>query len=360
MMKLTSWQELKKLVEPQFSKLFIKLRQFIKNHPRLGGGIVVFLFLVIALFLFCFISMAPSIPGSKETKVFEVRHGASLREIGKKLETEGIIRSRLIYEIYVRLKPQSRMPKSGRYLLGPGMSVDSIVKELRRGIPGQIKLTIPEGLTNKEVAELLERNNLVDKERFLKKLEDLAFVNEILGDLNVQHSVEGYLYPDTYHFTLDATEAQIIAVMLKRFKEIYNLHLKEVELDKLNEVVVMASIIEKEAQKPEERPIIAGVFYNRLERDYPLQSCATVQYALGVRKPRLLYSDLKVNSPYNTYLHKGMPPGPIANPGLASLKAAIAPAKVSYLYFVAKPDGSHVFSNTFEEHLKAQRQIDRE
>jgi UPF0755 protein len=240
------------------------------------------------------------------------------------------------------------------------MSVPAIVHELRRGIPPSLKITIPEGLNNKEVAELFSQKGLVNLASFTDALKDHSAIYELLDDYHIKTGMEGYLFPDTYNFELNASiEKEIIHKMILRFKDVYEQNFPEIPVNKRKEIVIIASLVEKEAKKPEERPIIAGVFYNRLRRGYALQSCATVQYSLGKRKERLYYKDLQVESPYNTYLHQGLPPGPIANPGLASLKAAVNPAQVSYLYFVAKPDGSHVFSTTFEQHLKAQHTIEK-
>lgn len=344
-------------INPDNSILKI-IRKFWRDHPRLGGGIVVFVILItIPIFAFLW-NFFPVDPGSDQLQVFEVPYGTSLRQVGSELQQLGIIRSKLAFEIYIRLNPKKRMVKAGRCRLGPGMNMFRIVKELRRGIPGQIRITVPEGLTVQEVASLFAAKGLANRERFLALVKDRQFINSILGE-EWPVASEGFLFPDTYDFSLNATEEEIITKMLKRFREIFEAEVGSVTPLKKREILIVASIVEKEAQKENERPLIAGVFYNRLRRGYPLQSCATVQYALGKHKKRLYYKDLEVNSPYNTYRYSGLPPGPIANPGLASIRAAVAPADVDYLYFVAKPDGSHVFSSTYRQHLIAQRMVER-
>ncbi|MGE5582805.1 MAG: endolytic transglycosylase MltG [Bacillota bacterium] len=335
-----------------------ELREFYHDHPRLGGGIVISLLIILMMLGFYGWNLTPVRFGAKDLQVLKIPYGASLREVGQTLEKHGLIRSGTVYEIYVRLKPARRMAKAGYYQLCPGMSLPRIVRELRLGIPPSIRVTIPEGLTSGQVADLLAQKGLVDRERFLSALQDFNFINEVLGDFKIKSSAEGYLFPDTYNFVLTGSnEREIIRKMLSRFKEVYQQNFGKMTAEKRREVVIIASLVEKEAKKAAERPVIAGIFYNRLRIGYPLQSCATVEYSLGKHKERLYYKDLQVNSPYNTYLHQGLPPGPIANPGLASLKAAVSPAKVRYLYFVAKPDGTHVFSLTYQQHLAAQRKI---
>ncbi|MGE5607107.1 MAG: endolytic transglycosylase MltG [Bacteroidota bacterium] len=333
-------------------------QKFWQDHPRFGGGILIFSIVAAISVVAFYWNFFPSDPGSTQSQIFEVPYGSSLRQVGKELQARGLIRSSFIFEVYVRLNPKKRMVKAGRCQLGPGMNLFQIVKELRRGIPGQIRITVPEGLTAKEIADLYSRKGLANRDRFLALLKDSQFIGGIMGEGWKAHP-EGHLFPDTYDFSLNVTEEEILVKMLKRFNEVFDAEVGEATPLQKREILIIASIVEKEAKKEDERQIIAGIFYNRLRRGYPLQSCATVQYALGKHKKRLYYKDLQVNSPYNTYLYSGLPPGPIANPGLASIRAAVSPAKVDYLYFVAKPDGSHIFSSTYKQHLLAQRKVER-
>ncbi len=186
------------------------------------------------------------------------------------------------------------------------------------------------------------------------------FVNEyeFLKDPKII-TLEGFLFPDTYYISEDLNEEEIIKIFLDRFNQIYiendiSEHILEKNIS-LNDFITMASIVEREAVKPEERAIISGIFYNRLGIDMPLQSCATVQYILKERKPILSIADTKINSPYNTYINKGLPPTPIASPGLDAILATLNPNKTDYIYFVAKGDGGHEFSKTYEEHLRAKK-----
>jgi len=358
-LRLTSWLHYTKINRYRMDDVLAKLRQWITSHPLLGGGIIISLVIISAVGVSYLWNLAPVDFQSSERQVVEIPFGASLRQISQQLETKGIVRNRFVYELYVRLDFKARMARSGRYLLGPGMSVPQIVKELTKGTTQDIRVTIPEGLTSKEIADLLAKKGVVDRERFLSLLADPVYMATVLKDLSSMGLTEGYLYPDTYRFSLETTEETVIETMVARFRQIYQKYLPKVSSERLKDILIIASIVEEEAQKAEERPLIAGVFYNRLQQGYPLQSCATVQYALGTHKKRLLYKDLQVDSPYNTYKHRGLPPGPIANPGLSSILAAANPAQVQFLYFVAKPDGSHVFSRTYAEHLRAQRNIEQ-
>lgn len=330
---------------------------FFKNHPLLGGGIIISLLLFLFLIGNYIWNLSPVKIGNKELQLIEIRYGSSLREVSEILKSKNLIHNKLVFEVFVRLNPKNNAIKAGWYHLGPGMSVPGIVKELRRGTPREIRLTVPEGLNINELADLLSKKGLINRERFLAKVFDLKFINSILADFHFSTSPEGYLFPDTYNFMLPITEDEIIIKMLKRFREVYLENFSKVPVTKRRELVIIASLIEEEARKTEERAIIAGVFYNRLRRGQPLESCATVQYVLGTHK-KLYNKDLLVDSPYNTYLHTGLPPGPISNPGLASLKAAAFPEQVEYLFFVAKPDGGHIFSRTYQQHLRAKRQIE--
>lgn len=361
--KITSWMKntnVCSLAKFNLNNPFTKdiWRKLWHNHPRLGGGIIISVILFAIILGAFFWNFFPVDPGSSQLQVFEVPYGTTLRQVGTQLHARGIIRSGLAFEIYIRLNPGKRMVKAGRCQLGPGMNLFRIVKELRRGIPDQIRITVPEGLTAGEVAALFSGKGIANRDRFLALLKDEQFIKEIMGG-DWKGTLEGFLFPDTYDFSLNSTEEEIITKMVKRFGEVFETEVGVVTPMQKREIIIIASIVEKEAKKADERPIIAGIFYNRLRRGYPLQSCATVQYALGKHKERLYYKDLEVNSPYNTYRYSGLPPGPIANPGLASIRAAAAPANVDYLYFVARSDGSHVFSSTYRQHLIAQKMVER-
>jgi len=294
-----------------------------------------------------------------QPKTIAIPQNASTSQIGALLEREGLVRHRLLFTTVVGVLNRSGSVKAGEYRLSPAMSLWEIIARLLRGEALLHAVTIPEGFTASQIASLLEERGLARKERFLALVaEPSRFSFPFLP--SGARNLEGYLFPDTYLLPRGVSEETIIRRMLQRFDEVVTQEMRERAQAlgfSLHQIVTIASMIEREAKRPEERPLIARVIYNRLERGMRLEIDATVLYALGRHKERLNLQDLDVESPYNTYRHPGLPPGPIANPGLASIQAALYPANVDYLYYVAKPDGSHVFSRTFQEHLEAQRRI---
>jgi len=239
------------------------------------------------------------------------------------------------------------------------MPAREIWRKLCAGEVAERKVTFPEGFAVESMAERLARELHVDKEGFLRAARGSEVTRRLPFPLP-RGKLEGYLYPSTYAFRVDARPGELVGQMLAGFSGAFWVpHEAEVRRSKLSlhKIVTLASLVEKEAKLDAERRLIAGVLMNRLQRGMLLQCDATVQYALGEHRTRLLYSDLKVNSPYNTYLHKGLPPGPICNPGLACLEAALSPERTDYLFYVARPDGGHVFSKTYEEHLAAIKKL---
>lgn len=285
----------------------------------------------------------------------EIPMGSSVFQIGRLLEEKGLITNRESFVWYLYLTGKKDVLKAGHYTFDYNISFPQLLTELQKGRPVIYKITIPEGYTTSEIARLLRDKGLIKIERFEELLQDRVFLNSHLVEFTPQTG-EGFLFPDTYEIAKGSSEEEILAVFLHRFRQVWSEISggRETSTFSLLELVTLASIVEGEAKVAEERPVIAGVFMNRLRRGLLLQSCATVQYALGERKQRLLYKDLQVESPYNTYRYKGLPPTPISNPGRASLMAVLHPVKTDYLYFFARADGSHIFSRTYREHLKAQ------
>jgi UPF0755 protein len=303
---------------------------------------------------------------TEEKILLNIPLGSSLTQVARLLEEEGLINNDRSFIWYVYLFGKQNQIRAGHYLLKPGLSFAGLLQELQRGRPIIHRVTIPEGLKADEITQLLAQKGLIDPEIFSDLLQDKQFLSSILPFELVVGSGEGFLFPDTYEFIDGMTEKEILSTLLRRFRQVWLELTVDAEGQELwddlqlspYKSVILASIVEAEAKVERDRPIIAGVFLNRIKKRYPLQSCATVQYALGERKSRLLYKDLEIDSPYNTYRNYGLPPGPICNPGRASLAAALRPTKTTYLYFVAKPDGSHIFSRSYREHLNAQRSLD--
>ncbi|WP_241254454.1 endolytic transglycosylase MltG [Brevibacillus sp. SYP-B805] len=313
---------------------------------------------------YVYAQLQPVAPGSQAVqKQVKIPPGASVREIGGLLEENGLIRSGTIFAYYVRSKGVGSRLQAGTYSFRVGQTIDEMVASMVNGdvIPDSVRFTIPEGWNVEQIATALAEQKLVDKEKFLKEVNtgsfpEFPFVAAIPKKAERKYRLEGYLFPDTYEVKKGATEHEIIAKMLAQFQKemkpewVETLKKRQMSID---DAVNLASIVEREVVVDKERPIVAGVFFNRIREHWLLQSCATVQFVLGKQRDRITFDDLKVDSPYNTYLHPGLPPGPIANPGRASLAAVVQPAKHDYFFFVTKKDGSseHYFSKTYEEHL---------
>lgn len=304
---------------------------------------------------------------NSEHKAIEVviPQGASTNDISAILYDKGVIRHPYLFRIISKIQKNDGLYKHGLFLLSASMTYEDIMAELKKnsGRSGTVRFTIPEGFELRQIAERLSEQGLVDKDRFMKVAEKGQFDYPFLKNLpDRENRLEGYLFPDTYEVFSNATEEEIIEKMLDRFGQVFSRQYYEraEELGmSVDEVVTLASIIEREAMLDNERPLVSAVFHNRLKsKDYPyLQSCATVQYILKERKPILSVADTKIKSPYNTYINPGLPIGPIASPGKASIEAALYPADVDYLFFVANSDGSHIYSRTYEEHLRAARKV---
>ena len=264
------------------------------------------------------------------------------KAVGDLLFKNGLISHPYLFRIALRLYGKDRNIKAGKYILRDDMSLYEIIDTLVKGKGVLEEVTIPEGLTSSQIADIFYKKGIIkDPERFLEIVK--------------KKGLEGYLFPDTYYVPMNYDEEKLIDMMTKRFwqkvPEDFREKAKALGLSE-KEVIILASLVEKEAKYPEDRPKIASVFLNRLKKGMKLESCATIQYILGTPKPNLTYEDLKIPSPYNTYLHKGLPPGPICNPGEASILSVLNPAKTDYLYFVVGKDGKHLFAKTYKEHLK--------
>jgi UPF0755 protein len=287
-------------------------------------------------------------------QVITIPEGMSLKEVAGSLESKGIITNKTVFILWTRLMGNSRQIKAGEYRLSSDMEPIRIMEILTRGIIITYPVIIPEGFSIEQIGDILAANDLVDKTRFIS----LAHEPDILQKYGISGpSLEGYLYPDTYQFGRGLSPALIIDVMVKRFWEIMEPYRKRIEAlgMTVEKVVTLASIVEKETGRAEEMPVIAGVFLNRLRKGMRLDSDPTVIYGMNDFAGNLTRKDLLESTPYNTYVIRGLPPGPIANPGLASIKAVLYPAETDYLYFVSKNDGTHYFSRTIEEHNRAVR-----
>jgi UPF0755 protein len=289
-----------------------------------------------------------------------IPRGASFRAAADSMAGAGVIQSPFAFRVYARARGRDRQIQAGTYLLRPGTRWSDLLRAMNGGTGIINRVTIPEGFTIAQITPVLVRSLHTTADSVDVAVRDSG-LRARLADPAL--TLEGYLFPDTYVFAPGTSARQAVTEMVKRFerewKPEYDTQAASLGRNR-HDIVTMASIVEKEARVPEERPVIAAVYYNRLKDGMPLQADPTVQYALGKHTERVLYRDLTIDSPYNTYQHPGLPPGPIASPGGASLRAALSPAKVPYLYFVAASDGHHEFRATMAEHERARRALQAE
>lgn len=336
-----------------------KRRRKIPARSKMGLYAILLLLLLVPIVLgFWWSGNLKPVSDSDQKQVMVIKEGMSAAQVAQELEKMKVIRSAEVFLQLCRIEKADAKLLAGMYYLSPALSSREILDVLLKGpVPDVIKITIPEGYTVSQIVNTLVKNNLGTKQELYQAMQtfqakNYSFLNGVPGG---DTRLEGFLFPDTYFFDKDAKPEEVLERFLQRFEQELTAETKN-RLKELNisvyTWVTKASIVEREAAKPEERPVIAGVFDNRLREGMALESCATVQYVLGEVKPVLSLEDIKIDSPYNTYKNPGLPPGPIANPGHASLNAVLYPNKTDYLFFVAKNDGSHAFAKTFNEHLQ--------
>lgn len=327
-----------------------------KKIVRFAG--IVFLCLLIASFVFLKkvskFSSTPFDATGKEIK-FNINSGQNLSTISDNLQNNGIIKNSFFFKILASYKESSRKLKAGEYILSASKTPLEILSIITKGSVKLYKLTLPEGLNIKEVAQRVEQAGFGASENFLLLAENQEFARKLGID---QVSLEGYLYPETYFFPKNTPQQKIIAAMVQAFNKAYNKEFRKQTIDmgfSIHEVVTLASIIEKETGAAKERPVISSVFHNRLKKGMRLESDPTVIYGIKDFNGNITRKDLRTWTPYNTYKIKALPPGPIANPGGLSIKAALYPDKTDYIFFVSKKDTTHKFSRTIQGHNKAVR-----
>lgn len=317
--------------------------------------------LIILLFAFVYYKSSinkPIAAGEVEAKIFIVEKGEGVNIISQKLEDAGLIKSRTFFRIYaVRSNRQTDL-KAGKYLLSQSMSIIEIVDVLTNGnvLNEEKSIKIIEGWNNKDIAEYFNENGL-DGNKFLeivKNVKDEKY--SFLNDIPKGYDMEGFLFPDTYRIFINSNEDEVVNKMLDNF----NVKLTEkmrtdikAQGKTVYEIVIMASVIQKEVRGEDDMKLVSGVFWNRIKNNKPLESCATLAYILGVNKKQYTLEDTKIDSAYNTYQNQGLPPGPISNPGIKAIEAAIYPTDSDYFYFLSSfEDGETIFSKTYDEHLR--------
>ncbi len=306
----------------------------------------------------------PMDPNDPTEITFVVKPGQSVLGIAHGLAEMGLIAEADLFRRYVQYAGVDEDIQSGAYILRRDMTMEQIMLQLQRGLLPTVTVTIPEGWRSEQIAQLLEERGVTSAEDFLAVVnsdhDDWPFLAD--RPIGSARGLEGYLFPDTYQLPRNTPPENVVEIMLRNFDWRLSGELRQMAEERgisIHEVVTMAAIVEREAVVAEERPVIASVFWNRLDIGMRLQADPTVQYALGCSVEtgecwqQLTREQLNsVQSPYNTYLHPGLTPGPICNPGLASIRAVLEPAETNYLFFVSLDDGEHIFSETYEEHLQ--------
>ncbi|MDI6809448.1 MAG: endolytic transglycosylase MltG [Candidatus Eisenbacteria bacterium] len=325
---------------------------------KLRQVILALLLAAIGVAVTTFLSSSYLDRGMTQTRTIAISRGMTIDEIGALLKKEGLVRSELAFKALSRILGVEKEIKAGFYTIPVGSSVFGIIHSLERGMAGEDLVTIPEGLRADEIADILSERIGLDNGEFMALVRSPSFARSVGVPASC---LEGYLFPDTYSFFPAMSAEEAARAMVGRFFHIFEREFaRKTESSgfTMHEVVTLGSIVEAEAKLSEERPKIASVFLERLKKNWKLQADPTVTYALDVKRNRVYYSDLAVDSPFNTYIHTGLPPGPICSPGRASLRAVLYPSKGSRdMYFVARGDGSHIFSSSLEEHLSAIRAV---
>jgi len=336
-----------------------------KARPLIIVLVVLFVFLVAAgatvlYFLNQYENSKNPVDPTDDTIInVTIPSGANTTTIADILKEKDLIKSTRYFKLYSKQSGRDGLYKSGDYELTRAMSLDEIMDELISGgrTVETVTFTVPEGYMTKQIRKRIVKEGLSSKEEFNEALKSGSFDYRFLEDIKVgKKQLDGFLYPDTYEVYADADAYEIITKMLNRFDELFEpiYYDRAEELGfSIREIVTLASLIERESKTEEERPIMARVFYNRMENGIKLESCASIQYLLDEPKEHLTYADLEIDSPYNTYLHEGLPPTPICSPRMASIEAALYPDENDYLYFVVseKLDGSHNFSSDYNQFL---------
>lgn len=311
-------------------------------------------------------ALKPIDAGSKKFKQVDIPLGSSVTGIAETLESNGIIKSAKVFKYYVKLKNEGGF-MAGQYQLSPSMDVPEIVNRLKTGkvlAQASFKITIPEGKQLKEIAAIMAKATKQNENDVFNKLNDQEFIKTLMAkypdilteeilNSSVKYPLEGYLYPATYPFYKNNPSVEeMVAAMLTKTRTVLSDYAEQSEKKKISvhQLLTMASLVEEEATEKADRKTIASVFYNRIKKGMMLQTDPTVLYAQGKHKARVLYKDLEVDSPYNTYQNTGLPPGPIANAGKSSIEASLNPAQTDYYYFIATADGDVIFTKTLKEH----------
>ena len=333
-----------------------------KQAPGKKNALVIFVaaFALLLCSLVLFFFSAPPRKDNTQAQLVKIRPGISPRQVGSELQSEGIIRSAFFFNLYIKISGIDRQIKAGNYKFPDGAAMVTVASMLRDGDTAKAKVVIPEGFLVRQIGQELEKAGVCSQTSFLLATRDKGLIHEL--GLNVEN-LEGFLFPDTYYFDVESEPNDVVRKMVANFVKTVSGIVGNAEnfgSKEFYDKLILASIVEREYRVPSEAKLIASVFNNRLKIGMALQSCATVVYVitekLGRPHPEVVtYKDLAIPDAYNTYLHPGLPPGPICNPGEVALDAVFNPTKSQYLYFrlLSNETGQHRFSRTFDEHVQA-------
>ena len=331
-----------------------------KRAKNTGRALIILLLIVVIGIVSIFISTIRKPLKISQSEVVNVEEGDSFYSIINRLSNEKKIKSPFIIKIYAKLTGLDLEVVPGSHTLDETMSLNDVAKILKdTNNANTITVTIPEGFNVEDIAARVEENGICTKDEFLSAVKSYPLPAYVSDNADKRYNLEGFLFPDTYNFEIGVKPEYIIETMIKRFEEVWaevtkGMDIKQEEIEK---VINVASIIEKEARVDEDRPLIASVIYNRLDQDMPLQIDATVIYAHGYYIENVRNRHLAIESKYNTYLHKGLPVGPICNPGAPSIEAALNPATTNYLFYLLASDDEHYFTDNYDDFLKKKEEL---
>lgn len=326
------------------------------------GVLVLLIIFVVATCVGAFaLSSLKPVSSSEKAVAIDIPVGSNTASIAGILKEKGLIKNKVVFKIFSKVKKYDGTYKAGVYQMSESMNMDEMMKIMVEGKSDSLCLTIPEGLTLAQIAAIFEKKGISSEDEFFEEVENGKFDYKFMKYLpQGKNRLEGFLYPETYFTYKNAGVHDVIDKMLAQFDKLcteeYYAKAKSMDMD-IYKAVTVASLIQRETMAKKEGNKVASVIYNRIEAGMPLGIDAAIQYALPEHKQRLTYEDLKVDSPYNTYTHKGLPPGPICSPEISALEAALNPADTDYIYYVLSPnnDGTHNFSKTYEEFLVNKR-----
>jgi UPF0755 protein len=335
-----------------------------KSFRKLILLFIFFLFIITLIFIISYNSVVRKpLKSTEDSIIVEVKQGEGFNDVLNRLDKENKLSSKLLIKVNLAIDKTKVNLTEGIYEINTNTTLENLIRSLENkdGDKDLVKLTIPEGYSIEDIAKTVDEKGICSKEDFLKSVKNYELPSFVKADKNKRYNLEGYLYPDTYLIEKGSNANDIIKIMLKRFNEIIKqvkdetqTNIKDEDIEK---VITIASLIEKEARVPGDRALISSVIYNRLDKDMKLQIDAAVIYALGYHVDVVLNKHLEIDSPYNVYKYKGLPVGPISNPGIDCIKAALLPEKTDYLYYIMQGNGSHYFTNNYEDFLNKKKEL---